>query len=550
MVALMKEEERNKSMSSYDKVKENVGKEVTQMLSQLKDYMGMDEKRNTTRIADICGHLKHSGKGPGDTNQLKKICKSLVNVVYWMEGWDKGKNRWKVESGKGEPWESYLKCIMGNNVILRIVRDKCDIEPIMEVIANTMEGKGEHFPNSGKTRMECDWVKTDDIKNGGELIGVTMEDWLEGAKSRKGGVTGLLEITEWMKCGSGEEMSDGKNEKKNCRSVRIIDLMNWGRSKELGDLVDTKPARGSQDDTSGGPKSSVSPGKNNSNVHVQQEEEDELPTGSEGYVPGPAGGSSPRNDTDVVDLITYGTGKISEVTFQKPTVQVEPQIPPGFIEENKAKPGSRSAETTPTVIGTRKDPDVKAGSDAQAPTETKNHDGTQDDASKTKYFVIPGKRRRSRRAHKIPDSPPLEEQLLDHVDDEVDGPHEYTLVKERRQPSSAPTKTKRSKKQGVHLPVGSRGVRRRMIIDIHLEVLNECQKGDLHLTKEDFFEILVKKFMGSRFREEDFVPKGDVPKEQVPSSDSAYKQEDFLPKEGAPIEKFPKEQVPCSDSGF
>ncbi|ANQ06268.1 SICA antigen [Plasmodium coatneyi] len=66
-----------------------------------------------------------------------------------------------------------------------------------------------------------------------------------------------------------------------------------------------------------------------------------------------------------------------------------------------------------------------------------------------------------------------------------------------------------------------------MIIDIHLEVLDECQKGDTKLVQEDFFEILVQEFMGSKFIKEE-----NIPKEQVSMVD------------------VPKEHVLCSDSGF
>ncbi|ANQ06249.1 SICA antigen [Plasmodium coatneyi] len=170
-----------------------------------------------------------------------------------------------------------------------------------------------------------------------------------------------------------------------------------------------------------------------------------------------------------------------------------------------------------------------------------------------KYFGLPGKRKRYKRAHKVRGPPSLEEQIIDRAMDHS-GPHEYTLVKERRQPRSVPTGTKSRKKRDGH----RRGVRRRMIIDIHLEVLNECQKGDLHLTKEDFFEILVRQFMGSEFikqgnvpsldsgfREKDVVPMEGVFKEQVQSSDSGFRDEDFVLEEGVS-----KEHVPSSDSGF
>ncbi|ANQ06559.1 SICA antigen [Plasmodium coatneyi] len=132
-----------------------------------------------------------------------------------------------------------------------------------------------------------------------------------------------------------------------------------------------------------------------------------------------------------------------------------------------------------------------------------------------KYFAFLGKRRkRYRRAYQVRGLT-LQEQIMYHVDQ--DGTHGYTLVKERK-PRSMPIK--RRKKRGVrHRPGRRGGVRRRMIIDIHLEVLNECQRENLHSTKEDFFEILVQEFMGREFMKEE-----KLPKEQIPSSDSGFRE--------------------------
>ncbi|ANQ06291.1 SICA antigen [Plasmodium coatneyi] len=148
-----------------------------------------------------------------------------------------------------------------------------------------------------------------------------------------------------------------------------------------------------------------------------------------------------------------------------------------------------------------------------------------------KYFVLGKRRKRYKRAHQVRVPQTLEEQPLDHVDDQADGAHEYTLVKERK-PRSAPTR-RRKKRSG-----------RRMIIDIHLEVLDECQREELYSTKEDFLVIIVQEFMGSEFIKEDSVPKEGVPKEQVPCSDSRLREEDLVPKEGIPREDVPLEQIP------
>eukprot|EP00366_Plasmodium_knowlesi_P003144 XP_002260641.1 SICA antigen [Plasmodium knowlesi strain H] len=119
--------------------------------------------------------------------------------------------------------------------------------------------------------------------------------------------------------------------------------------------------------------------------------------------------------------------------------------------------------------------------------------------------------------------PSVQEQVLDHV--QQDSSHEYRLVKERK-PRSAPTRTKRSGP-----------VNRRTIIEIHFEVLDECQKGDTQLNQKDFLELLVQEFMGSEFMEEEQVPKEEVLMEGVPM-------------ESIPLEQVPMERVPSLGSGL
>ncbi|ANQ08761.1 SICA antigen [Plasmodium coatneyi] len=131
------------------------------------------------------------------------------------------------------------------------------------------------------------------------------------------------------------------------------------------------------------------------------------------------------------------------------------------------------------------------------------------------YFGMLRKtRKRYRRAREVRGPLPSEQQIVDHVDEHL-GPREYILVKERKPRS---TSIKRRKKQGVgKRAVRRRGGRRRIIIDIHLEVLDECQRGDTQLVQEDFFEILVQEFMGS-----EFIKEKNIPKEEIPSSDSGF----------------------------
>eukprot|EP00366_Plasmodium_knowlesi_P003975 XP_002261472.1 SICA antigen [Plasmodium knowlesi strain H] len=136
-----------------------------------------------------------------------------------------------------------------------------------------------------------------------------------------------------------------------------------------------------------------------------------------------------------------------------------------------------------------------------------------------KYFGPLGKGgpRFRRSPAEIPGSS-VQEQVLDHVE-EV-GSHEYRLVKERK-PRSAPTRTKRSDRAN-----------RRTIIEIHFEVLDECQKGETQLAHNDFLELLVREFMGSELMEEEQVSKEEVLME------------------GVPLELVPIEEVPSLGSGL
>ncbi|CAA9990874.1 SICAvar, type I [Plasmodium knowlesi strain H] len=158
-----------------------------------------------------------------------------------------------------------------------------------------------------------------------------------------------------------------------------------------------------------------------------------------------------------------------------------------------------------------------------------------------KYFGPLGKGgARFRRSPAQASRPSVQEQLLDHADEGAS--HEYRLVKERK-PRSAPTRTKRSGRD----PAGGGRVNRRTIIEIHFEVLDECQKGDTQLNQKDFLELLVREFMGSELMEEEQVPKEDVLMEGVPMEGVPM---EGVPMEGVPIELVLIEEIPSLGSGL
>ncbi|KJP84958.1 hypothetical protein AK88_05413 [Plasmodium fragile] len=101
-----------------------------------------------------------------------------------------------------------------------------------------------------------------------------------------------------------------------------------------------------------------------------------------------------------------------------------------------------------------------------------------------KYFAYLAKRRRTYRTVRDVPSPPLDEEILDHLQrGELPPPdYGYTLIRDR-QPSSI---------SGSARPPR---VHKGTIIELHLEVLNECEVTEWQNVKDDYLHILVEEFM-------------------------------------------------------
>ncbi|ANQ05827.1 SICA antigen [Plasmodium coatneyi] len=219
-------------------IKKKMEGDVNRMLKELKGYMNMGDGKPTS-IPQICGSLEHKTDN-NITNQMKKICKRLVRVIYWMEGRSQDGKSWKGKNGKGQPWESYLKCIIGNRVILRILGNKCGAQEIMKVISNSMEGTANKFPPKS-WGMDCNWVKEEDIKDKEDLIGGTLDTWLQQERKPTDGITELEQVMQWMECKDKEKEKEEQGQNGDCKNGRIVDLLKLGRSKELRKLVNIDP---------------------------------------------------------------------------------------------------------------------------------------------------------------------------------------------------------------------------------------------------------------------------------------------------------------------
>ncbi|KJP85060.1 CD99 antigen [Plasmodium fragile] len=110
-----------------------------------------------------------------------------------------------------------------------------------------------------------------------------------------------------------------------------------------------------------------------------------------------------------------------------------------------------------------------------------------------KYFAHLGKnRRRTYRTVRDVPSPPLDEEILQHLQrGELPPPdYGYTIVRDR-QPAST---------SGTRRPPR---VNRRTIIELHLEVLHECEATEWENVKHDYLQIVVEEFAQELMRDDD-----------------------------------------------
>ncbi|KJP85163.1 hypothetical protein AK88_05206 [Plasmodium fragile] len=109
-----------------------------------------------------------------------------------------------------------------------------------------------------------------------------------------------------------------------------------------------------------------------------------------------------------------------------------------------------------------------------------------------KYFAHLGKqRRRTYRTVRDVPSPPLHEDILQHLQrGELPTPdYGYTMI---TQPASAAARRRRPPR-----------VHKRTIIELHLEVLNECAATEWENVKADYSQIVVQQFAQDLMRDED-----------------------------------------------
>ncbi|ANQ07324.1 SICA antigen [Plasmodium coatneyi] len=489
----------------------------------------------------------------------RPLCKALLKTFLYMDG--KGVRDGTVEEMVIEKELSFMRCIVGAAGMIKLFGDHCNFGEMKEYAHRAARGMVAGFGVQDNSQI-CAWMNFDELTIGSQFIGKTIAEWSERDRSKvadhvnlenqrswcwgmpgwgKGGKEvkkqGGGEVPDWLQKDKVEKVREtiedrnlpGKedvnevlkeikeNEK---RGEDFLAKQSWD---SLGTLFKRKMHEKQQDSTAQGGSPAIHSRSDQTieeNIPLQPQAPPVTPESpytteeSEGGGEGGEGGeptSDEKKETE--SKIELQEEVVPDPEEKKLPVPI-PEAPQPAEPEDTDQTGKSGPPPVPAALA--------------APAELSNK---MDHPNLTsylplapavlgisamsyllwKYFGMLRKtRERYRRAPKAL-GPTVEEQLLAHVYE--GGPREYYIVKERK-PRSTPKRS--SKKRDGCRRAGRRSVLRRMIIDIHLEVLDECQKGDIHSRNEDFFEFLVQEFMGSEFiKEEDFVPK-----EHVPSSGS------------------------------
>ncbi|KJP85049.1 hypothetical protein AK88_05319 [Plasmodium fragile] len=106
-------------------------------------------------------------------------------------------------------------------------------------------------------------------------------------------------------------------------------------------------------------------------------------------------------------------------------------------------------------------------------------------------YLVQKRRRTYRTVRDVP-SPPLDEEILEHLQRGEPPPdYGYTMVMDR-QPGRLPAGRRRHPR-----------VHKRTIIELHLEVLNECEAAEWENVKDDYLQMVVEEFAQHLMRDDD-----------------------------------------------
>ncbi|ANQ08732.1 SICA antigen [Plasmodium coatneyi] len=476
-----------------------------------------DAMKNVYSDHDVINELCRGdvdGENENWDNKDKELCKVMVKIFMYINGiktwpYDTLKG---IESKEGhEQMDSYFRCIIGRTIMIKWLGGHCRRKKVAKIVLGAA-GAWRGMSKVEEHHRKCEGLDFKNMGIAGKYMWPRVKEW---AKMRDRGISKLESVKKQGECSEGSDVGRLGSRTTAEDEKYLTELFGVGSEKELDELKKlaedgNKWGKEDLEDVLKKAKEAEEGGEGEDflvrklqeslgELYERKKEEFERNKETEQVpVPQPDGRNENDEEEDEEEELDEGAEdeedeEAQEEEDRKPPSSGPPPAPPG---SGGGGGGASSLETPKPAKLTAK---INNPFLPYIPLVPATIGITVMSYLLWKYFGMLRKtRKRYRRAHQVR-GPNLDQQMVDHVDDQADGP----------------------------------------------QVLDECQKGDLHLTKEGFFEILVEEFMGSKFKKEQNLPKEVVPKEHVPSSDSGFREEDFVPEKNVPME-----QVRSSDSGF
>ncbi|SBO24175.1 SICAvar, type I (fragment) [Plasmodium knowlesi strain H] len=225
-----------------DAAYEEVEKEMKDMFEELRGRI--DNEIDHTGVAKACAQVKMNYGGRGPHNQEKKICKTLVKTIYWMNGLDKDGTP-KVDHGKPGERElrEHLRCIVGYSAMAKILSNKCEVVDIIENVQETV-GDVIGIGAKGNINEKCNSVTYGDLALGSQILQKNLGEWVHKGNSAKNWLSTYL---NWELCPKNgkwkhENIDEGQDKNKG-----VMDLFKEKKGADLYKKIDPPVGSTSQE---------------------------------------------------------------------------------------------------------------------------------------------------------------------------------------------------------------------------------------------------------------------------------------------------------------
>ncbi|ANQ07398.1 hypothetical protein PCOAH_00016000 [Plasmodium coatneyi] len=209
------------------RISESIGRIVDELMQRLRNHEDAVAKDYCAQ--DLSGEIKIE-------QYHKPLCKALMRTFMYMNGLKVREGR-KIEIEEDTEEESFLKCIVGTTVMLKMLKKYCWFEDYMQYALRITEARKE-ATGSESNYNKCSGMNFNQLKIGNILVGNTVAKLVEGKESGIADYQNLERFRDgWCRHGrqSKVERKDGKKQEDEGKK-----WLDEEKMKELEKIVEDK----------------------------------------------------------------------------------------------------------------------------------------------------------------------------------------------------------------------------------------------------------------------------------------------------------------------